>query len=228
MLATFFIELALAVYVVTRFYMTTVTRLITVALVALAVFQLSEYFVCGGAGAEAVTWSRIGFVAITALPIVGLHLLYSISGRQSRKLVALGYATMAMYMSYFLLAPNAFTGQMCTGNYVIYQISSTAALFYQAYYYGWLLVAILFGYKSLTNSNNNKKIRQQIGGLILGYLIFLVPTGIANTIKPETRAGIPSIMCGFAVLFAFILVLYIAPRTGVIRRKITVRFLPRK
>lgn len=228
MLATFFIEIALAMYVVAKYYMTTITRLITIALGALAVFQLSEYFVCGGMGADAVTWSRIGFIAITALPIVGLHLLYSISGRKSRKLVIAGYATMAVFMSYFLLAPNAFSGQICTGNYVIYQIGSAAALYYQAYYYGWLLVAMLLGYKSLTNSNNDKKIRQQIGGLIAGYLVFLVPTGIANTIKPETRAGIPSIMCGFAVLFAFILVFYIAPRAGSIRHKITIPFLSGK
>ena len=41
--------------------------------------------------------------------------------------------------------------------------------------------------------------------LALGYLAFIVPTTAANLINPATLAGIPSIMCGFAVLLAIIL-----------------------
>ena len=55
---------------------------------------------------------------------------------------------------------------------------------------------------------------QTVRGLIIGYLIFLVPTALANSIKPSTRRGIPSIMCGFAVLFALIMTLYILPRAS--------------
>jgi hypothetical protein len=40
---------------------------------------------------------------------------------------------------------------------------------------------------------------------------------VANTVKPETRQGIPSVMCGFAVLFALILAGYILPRAGKIK-----------
>jgi len=50
--------------------------------------------------------------------------------------------------------------------------------------------------------------------LVLGYLVFLIPTALANSVKPETRRGIPSIMCGFAVLYAIILALYILPKVG--------------
>jgi hypothetical protein len=53
----------------------------------------------------------------------------------------------------------------------------------------------------------------------------LIPTGIANSVKPETRAGIPSIMCGFAVIFAILLVVYIAPRAGKIKQKYRLPFL---
>lgn len=225
MVATFIIEIVLAAYVVFRYYLNNTTRLIVASLVALSIFQVSEYFVCGGLGAEAGTWSRIGYVAITALPPLGLHLLYVISGKKSRKLVVAAYTTMGVYMSYFLLSPTAFVGHECTGNYVIFQIGMDAARLYGLYYYGWLLAAMLIGYRLLTNAKYEKTVRQQIGGLLAGYLVFLVPTGIANMVKPETRAGIPSIMCGFAVLFALILALYIAPRAGVIREKIRLPFL---
>jgi len=57
-----------------------------------------------------------------------------------------------------------------------------------------------------------KNQKEALYGMIIGYLVFLLPTAIANTISPETMAGIPSIMCGFAVLFALILFFYIIPR----------------
>ncbi len=221
MVASFLIEVTLALYVIVRYHMTNTTRLIVAALGALALFQLSEYFVCGGMGASASTWSRIGYVAITALPPLGLHMLYVISGKQSRKLVVVAYSTMAVAMAYFLLSPTAFVGHECTGNYVIFQIGMAPARVYGLYYYGWLLAAMLIGYRLFTHSKTVKNIKQQVGGLLVGYLVFLVPTGIANTVKPETRAGIPSIMCGFAVLFALILALYIAPRAAHMREKFT-------
>lgn len=126
-----------------------------------------------------------------------------------------------------MFSPTAFVGYECTGNYVIFQIGMNAARAYGVYYYGWLLTAMLIGWRAITNAKFDSKVKQQIGGLIIGYLVFLIPTGIANTVKPETRAGIPSIMCGFAILFALILVLYIAPRAAHIREKITLPFLPK-
>jgi len=226
MVATFLIEVTLALYVIVRYHMNSTLRLIVATLGMLALFQLSEYFVCGGLGADSSTWSRIGYVAITALPPLGLHLLYVLSGRQSRKLVVAAYASMALFMSYFLVSPTAFVGHECTGNYVIFQIGMTASRAYGLYYYSLLLAAMLTGWRWMMNAKKGqKKMRQQIGGLVVGYLVFLVPTGIANSVKPETRSGIPSIMCGFAVLFALILALYIAPRAATLREKISLPFL---
>ena len=227
MVATFVAEAIMALFVVFRYYLNNVTRLIVISLLALATFQLSEYFVCGGMGADASTWSRLGYVAITALPPLGLHMLYSIAGKPQRKLVSLAYSTMAVYIGYFLLSPTAFVGHECTGNYVIFQIGTNAAMMYGLYYYGWLLSAMLIGYRWLTSIKLDKKAKQQISALLVGYLVFLIPTGIANAVKPETRAGIPSIMCGFAVLFAFILTLYIAPRASEFREKIRLPFVPK-
>lgn len=225
MIATFLTEIMLALYVVVRYHMNNTTRLIVAALGMLSLFQLSEYFVCGGFGASSAAWSRVGYVAITALPPIGLHLLYVLSGNPSRKLVVTAYASMAAFMSYFLFSPTAFAGHECTGNYVIFQIGINAARAYGTYYYGWLLAAILIGWRWMTSAKYDKKVRQQVAALIIGYLVFLIPTGIANTVKPETRAGIPSIMCGFAVLFALILVLYITPRAAEIRERISRPFL---
>lgn len=36
----------------------------------------------------------------------------------------------------------------------------------------------------------------------MGYVLFMAPTTFVNIIDPSTIIGIPSIMCGFAVLMA--------------------------
>jgi hypothetical protein len=53
--------------------------------------------------------------------------------------------------------------------------------------------------------------RRALYALIAGALTFLVPTAIVNLLDPMTVAGMPSIMCGFAVLFAVILVGLVLP-----------------
>lgn len=218
MLATFIIEIMLAAYTMWRYKLTEVSRLVVAILCFLGLFQLSEYFVCGGAGMNAVSWSRVGYAAITILPPLGLHLLFAITKEKQRLLVWLAYATGVAFIIYFLLHDQAFSGHACTGNYVIFQLQPTTTMLYALYYYGWLLAAIGLGL-SWRRTVKNKSIRQGIIGLIIGYCVFLVPTSIAVIINPNTLSGIPSIMCGFAVLFALILALHLLPTLRVSRRK---------
>jgi membrane protein YdbS with pleckstrin-like domain len=89
---------------------------------------------------------------------------------------------------------------------------------YGLYYYGWLAAGIFLGARwSNQLLDQGKTARRQletVRALIIGYLVFLVPTAISNTVKPESREAIPSVMCGFAVIFALILTLYILPRVA--------------
>jgi len=216
MVATLIFETAAAIYMVWRYRMSVLARLIVTALVALAVFQLSEYYVCTGIAGHGVAWSRLGYVAISTLPPLGLHILHVLGGKKQRVLVATAYASMAGFIAYFLTYHNAFVGYQCTGNYVIFQIGFWPAIAYGVYYYGWLFTALAIGLHWLKDmKQHSKKVlaqAQAIRGLLIGYLVFLLPTAIANSVSPATRRGIPSIMCGFAVLFACMLAAYIAPR----------------
>lgn len=222
MIATMIIETVLAVYTVWRYRMTNLTRLVTVTLVALAGFQLAEYMVCTGHGFHGEQWSRIGFIFITLLPALGIHILHELAGRSGRRIVAAAYATMAGYIVFFLVYRTAFTGHQCTGNYVIFQLAAQVGGAYTVYYFGWLLIGIGLGLKwaNELKAKGKQTARQlsTVQALIIGYLIFLVPTAIANVVSPATRSGIPSVMCGFAVLFALILSLYIMPRAAVPKR----------
>lgn len=222
MLATFSIEIVLALYTVWRFKLNIVGRLITALLFFLGFFQLSEYFVCGGLGMSSVGWARAGYVAISTLPPLGLHLMYTLAGKKPGKTVYAAYGTMVLFMAWFLLYGGAFAGYVCTGNYVIFQLVRGSAILYGTYYYGWLLTAIVLAIRWTRAIGRNKKRAQQgrnMMMLVFGYLVFLLPTAIANTVSPETRRGIPSIMCGFAILFALVLVSYILPRAGQVRNR---------
>jgi hypothetical protein len=170
MFATMAIETVLAIYTLVRYKMNTIGRLSVATLIALATFQLAEYFVCTGSSSQAVPWH------------------------------------------------SAFNAHQCTGNYVIFHLAPNSGGLYYAYYYGWLATAISLGViwgKALIRKGKAAQTRlEAVQGLIAGYLVFLIPTTVVNTLKPSTISGLPSVMCGFAVLFALILGFYILPRAA--------------
>lgn len=218
MIATMITEVSLALYTLWRYKMSVMTRLALVTLICLATFQLAEYYVCTGIGSMAVPWSRIGFVAITALPPLGVHIMHRLAGKPNRSLIQVGYASMTAFMAFFLLSPGTFTGHQCTGNYVIFQFTANVTGLYAIYYFGWLLTGMALGVKWANELKAKGKSKltqlQSVQGLILGYLVFLVPSALSMTIRPDARRGIPSVLCGFAVLYALILALYIMPRAA--------------
>lgn len=211
MLATFFIELAGAFWVLFRYKTDKAARLIVALLVFLGIFQLAEYMVCEGAwGISSLDWARIGYVSITLLPPLGLHLGLAIAQRSNRYLLWAAYGSAALFAFFFLFAGHGMQSHACLGNYVIFSIAPSAVAFYTLYYYGWLFVtvAILLHYRR----HVEEKSRQQaLAWLTAGYTVFIVPTILVAIVDPDTISGIPSIMCGFAVLLALILLFWVAP-----------------
>jgi hypothetical protein len=211
MLATFITEMALFGWVAVRYaWSATRNRLALGMLLCLAIFQLAEYNVCGRFSVDALTWSRIGFVAITLLPPLGIHLGYVLAGKAERQMVAAAYATSLIFVYLFVFSSVAFQSHVCAGNYAIFQLRSGIGGSYFVYYYGWLLYAI--GY-ALQKAKGLSKLQQKpLYYLVAGYCFFLIPTTVANMVKPETIRGIPSVMCGFALSFALVLVFGILPQ----------------
>jgi hypothetical protein len=218
MLATFCIEIVFTLYTLWRYHLDWVGRLAAGMLFLLGFFQLSEYYVCGGLGMSSATWARAGYVAITMLLPLGLHLLHVLAGKKTGRLVVAAYVSALGFIAFFLGYDHAFAGYVCTGNYVIFQLAVHSGMAYGIFYYGWLLTSVGLGLRWAHQlARRGKKFaqrRRNVLALAVGYLIFMVPTAVANTVSPATRHGIPSIMCGFAVLFACILVAYILPGAG--------------
>lgn len=212
MLATFLIEVVCAIYVIARYKLHPMTRLAVGVLVGLAVFQLAEYNVCEGAfGFDSLMWARIGYVAITALPPLGLHLALRIAGVRRPWLVAAGYISGLAFACIFLFVGQGMGAQECLGNYVIFSIAQWAVIPYFVYYYGWLLVTVGLCIK-LGMIAKKRHQRVALYALAAGYAAFIVPTTAVNLVDPSTIAGIPSIMCGFAVILAIMLTGVVVPR----------------
>jgi hypothetical protein len=217
MIATMVIEVSLALYTLWRYKLDSLGRLAVLMLCMLASFQLAEYFVCTGSVGHAEFWSRVGFAAITVLPPLGLHILHVLAGKPGRLLVRLAYGTMFAFIGVFLLLHGAFNNHECTGNYVIFHLRPRLGGAYWLYYFGWIGVSMALAFKWMNELKRlGKKVTtlEAIRGLTIGWFVFIIPTAVANVVNARSRQGIPSIMCGFAVLFALILALYIMPRAG--------------
>jgi hypothetical protein len=203
MLATFLIEIFLAVYVFIRYRIAALGRLTAVILVLLAAFQISEYQICGGA--NQIFWSKTGYTAITALPALGLALVSLVTGKKN--FLKLGYALMFLYILIFLFAPKAISGAVCEKNYLVFYTNQQLSWTYTVYYFGFLILAIWEAWENRTDKNKNL-----LNWIIAGYLSFILPMGIVYILSPAARQAIPSIMCGFALILAFILAFKVAPK----------------
>lgn len=214
MLATLIIELGLAAYALWRYKMAVVSRIIMGILACLAVFQLAEFFVCGGYGFSADTWSVVGYVAITLLPPLAVHLVSVITKGAYRAAVWGGYAAAAIIIGHILLTPGA-SQAVCGGNYVIFSLQGLWSFIFGAYYHGLIFLSLVMAIRWW--HRGNRVSQEALRWYVLGVLSFLAPVAVVITIIPAAANGIPSIMCGFAILFALILALRILPLVGLRR-----------
>jgi len=214
MLATFAIEIGLLIWVLWRYRREAVTKLFAVLLLLLAVFQLAEYNVCEGLlGMDSLMWAKIGYVAITFLPVIGIHALLTIGKRRSPLIVAGLYSAAIAFSGYFLGAGNGLGASVCTGNYVIFEVNPHMNTLFMIYYYGLEILALTLAWQYARKAKQ-KKIKRALYGLATGYLLLLIPTTTVNIMNPDTIRGIPSIMCGFAVLLALVIAFYVMPQVA--------------
>lgn len=212
MIATFAIEIGLAIYVSWKYKLTSVTKLAIGVLFFLAIFQLAEYNVCEGSfGINSLGWARVGYVAITMLPPLGFHLATRLAGKKQRGAVTLAYASATAFALFFIFSGNGITSPACLGNYVIFRSAPGSVWLYSIYYYGWLIASTTYAFHQA-----DKKIAahrsKALKALAVGYLAFILPTTTANIMDPSTISGIPSIMCGFAVILAIVLAGEVLPQ----------------
>lgn len=212
MIATFAIEIGLAVYVTWRYKLNNITKLAVSILFFLAVFQLAEYNVCEGAfGLDGLSWSRLGFASITMLPPLGFHLATRIAGEKRRGLVVAAYVSAAAFVAFFTLSSFGITAQQCLGNYVIFKLYPQSSQLFGTYYYMWLTIGTVYCLY-MARRTKRANIAAALRALAVGYILFIAPTALVVVLEPSTFSAIPSIMCGFAVMLAIVLAGEVLPQ----------------
>lgn len=223
MALTFAFEALAAGWTLFKYRTSEISRLIIAILLSLAGFQMAEFMVCGGFGFSGVEWARFGYVSITLLPPLGLHLAHKIAKQESGPMVKSAYMTCAIFSACYIFLTEAVQYEACRANYSVFNSPSGLSELFGLYYYGWMLIGIWYSMKQVnllkkSNAEENSKTISALTWLAVGYLTFILPTTIVNIINPATIEGIPSIMCGFAVFLAFILVGFVSPR--VLQKKV--------
>ena len=225
MMLTFIIEVVAMLWVLWKHRDTMVGKLIATTLAFLAIFQFAEYMICERAIIlSSLEWAKIGFASISILPALGMHMALKLSGEHRPSYIYGGYAMSVGFAIFFLTAGHGIAADQCAGNYVIFKMMPSVVYFYAAFYYAWTIAGMLFAYKM---SKKKVKNRKALLYLAAGYASFIIPTSIVNIINPETIHGIPSIMCGFAVILALCLVFGVIPNTHELQKD-TKKSKPRK
>lgn len=207
MIATFLIEMILAFYVLIQSIKYKSNVAIVITLVFLALFQLSEYQICEGS--NPIFWTRIGLFVITFLPVLGIYLISKLD--KDSKLLKIGFLIAIIIGTLFLLSPNSIKGATCGGNYIMFDVDSSLYSFFGYYYFIFLFLGIWKSIQGIKANHNKTKIKNALKWFVIGYLSFILPLTIVYILIPITRVAVASIMCGFAVIFAFILTFKIAP-----------------
>ena len=203
------IELALAIYSFIRYKPSKIRTISILTLLVLATFQFAEFNVCSGFLQNSVLWSRVGYAAIMFLPALGLHGLSVVAGRRNYVLISIVYAVSVALAAMVLLVPNIITVSVCSSHYVLLRLQSPYAELFYLYYNIVLVGSVALAIWYMRSAA--KQLKSVFGWYIAAYLSFMIPTAVIYLLRPSSFNGLPSIMCGFAIIAALILALRILP-----------------
>lgn len=213
MVATIIIELGLLIWSLVKYKKSLVVALVASILLSLAMFQIAEYRTCGKFLSESgLVWSHIGYMFITILPPLGLHLISAIAKKKPGWLHWMADASAALLVIIFGFIKSSIFSAVCGGNYVIFKLHQNLGFIYGLYYLGFLFAGLILAARYMNGAKKNQY--HALFWMIVGYLVFLIPTGIVNMLNPATTQGVPSIMCGFAVFYALILTFAVLPQVA--------------
>ncbi len=204
-LSTFAIEFLFAFYVFVKYRKTFFGKIAIAILILLGVFQLAEYNICKSG--YIIPWTTIGYLAITFLVPLGIHMNSLITKKWI--LTPVSYISATLISLVILFVPGFLTNPTCSGNFIIFNpLLSNSKIIYGVYYFGFIALGLLPLIKAVSEKQRNKTLATW---MLAGYASFIIPTAIVFIYEKTTRMAVPSIMCGFAVLFAIILVAKILP-----------------
>lgn len=217
MAATLIVEFVMVAHTLVVYRMQRHVRVAVSLLCCLAIFQMAEYRICTAASNQVWTW--VGYVSITLLPPLGIHLVTLVSKNFWLRIGS--YLAAAVMVAFFIGDPVAVRGAVCTGNYVILDATAPVDAYFRWYYTVFLAVGIAEAlrcfWKMRRVTPETSSHRRLLFWLVISYLSFLLPTAIAYLLDHSVVMALPSVMCGFAIIMAFIVSIIVIPQYEMLR-----------
>lgn len=205
--ATFLIEFIFAFYVLYKYKPTLFSYLCVLTLMCLGLFQLSEFLICTTPYFDFAI--KMGFISITLLPALGLHIATILTGK-GKRITALSYLAASGFIIALLFVPEIAFLASCQPHYVdVRSINPLFGYLFAAHYGVFMLLGILLLGNSIRKRIGDKK---QQKWMIVSYLVFIVPSLGLTYMRILSDSSIISVMCGFALITAVIFVFIIIPR----------------
>lgn len=180
------VELACAGLILWRGARTPVRVVAAMTCVLLAGYQICEHAICRSGGDA---WlCRAGFAIIALLPATTLHIARLLTGR--RLPMRAIYGIFGLLAVWVLVDPAFVSGATCSLFYVHYQHGNDLNLIYGFSYEIALLVLIVVLWPA-------RRERRALA-MLIGVILFFVPSWIVYFVLPSTRTAHPSLMCIFA------------------------------
>lgn len=213
MLFTFILETIFALYTLIFIKLKPSTVIIAAIFICLAFFQFCEYQIC--TVSSNLTLMHLGYIAITLLPALGVHLVTLVTKHRTPKYFV--YLFAAIFVGVFLFQTQSVSYVACGGNYVLLKNSGALASTYFPFYYSLSLIVAMveifyFTINKEKGADYNTQ-RKLLYWLLGGSAAFIIPTAVIYIFSSAARdSGIPSIMCGFGIILAVILTFFVLPQ----------------
>lgn len=183
-----------------------VVRTASAILLLLAAYQIVEVAICANVTAAGFT-PRLAFIIVTWLPALGLLLIAQLSRPRSRLFTGLAYAMLAAAagLVVWIVVDRSFaSASVCNAVYARYTHAMPRFLVYASFYWLGLLGMIVFsGYGAISCPDPRR--RRQLVAVFAGTVAFVALAMLTSWFVPPARGALPSIMCHYALLFAFAL-----------------------
>jgi len=205
-LLTAIIELVIASLVFLRYKKSELAKFVALFIFLLGFYQFTEYMLC--TSGEIQLWGRMGFVAYTILPAVGIHLTLSYTKRKFNRLLV--YIPTIVFILIAALDPQfvilGSCGQLFVSvNHYFNDLANHAAasFIYWSYYCGYVLAMSLLLFLSIKQEKNHKKINAYLL-ILLTLLLVIIPPFVLVNLFPAIEHAFPSVYCQFALIYAVV------------------------
>lgn len=172
-------------------------RLAMLMIFVLAAYQFFEFLICNRVINSSMS-AYIAFVNLSMLPPIGLIMVLAFYNKLAKRHY-LVFLPAAILLLYYATMISDFKVVKCSFFYAMYNYP--LGDLYGLIYYTPVLATIYYLVKIIKeNKNDEKAFLSKV--LVVGYLLFLIPSIIAAILYPEFLKMIESVMCKFAFVFA--------------------------